>query len=148
MNFFLLQLDYSLVLTSIATLLLGIFVYNAIRGEDLGKVFLLYCLSISWWSFFHALHQTSINKEISIAAARLMTAGGSFLIPTLFVHFVITLLEIQVHRKFLLFLYLLSLAFAALSTTPYMVVDAVPKFYLTFFLVPGPAYLVGVLFFL
>ena len=77
-----------------------------------------------------------------------MTAGGSFFIPTFFVHFIISFLEIRFRRWLIPSLYILSLVFAGLSITSYMIADAVPKFYLRFLLVPGPAYVLGVLFFL
>lgn len=77
-----------------------------------------------------------------------MTAGGSFFIPTFFVHFIFSFLEIRPRKWSIPLLYASSFAFAGLSLTPYMIADAVPKFYLRFLLVPGPAYPFGVLFFL
>jgi signal transduction histidine kinase len=85
---------------------------------------------------------------MSILAAQLMTAGGSFLIPTLFTHFIYSLLGIKTRNRSLVICYVVSALFAGLSFTPYMVTDVVPKFYLRNFLVPGPAYLYAVVFFL
>ena len=77
-----------------------------------------------------------------------MTAGGSFLIPTLFLHFIFSLLELKSRKWLLLSSYMLSLTFAGLSATSYMITDAEPKFYLRYLLKPGPIYPIAVSFFL
>ena len=77
-----------------------------------------------------------------------MTAGGSFLIPTLFLHFIFSLLELKSRKWLLPSAYVLSLIFAGLSATPYMITDAEPKFYLRYLLEPGPIYPLAVFFFL
>src|SRR5438094_2514638 len=77
-----------------------------------------------------------------------MTAGGSFLIPTLFLHFIFSLLELKSRKWLLPSAYTLSLIFACLSATPYMITDAGPKFYLRYLLEPGPIYPLAVFFFL
>jgi signal transduction histidine kinase len=76
-----------------------------------------------------------------------MTAGGSFLIPTLFLHFVITLLERPQSAWILRTAYACSALFALLSFTPLMVQSPAPKLYLNNFFSPGPLYLAGVVFF-
>src|SRR5438445_640104 len=78
------HLSIALGLTTLTTFLLGAFVYFYKRGSNTSKIFLLYCLSISWWSLFQLWHHNSVDKHTSLLAARLMTAGGSFLIPALF----------------------------------------------------------------
>src|SRR5207245_1848979 len=89
------HLSIALGLTTLTTFLLGAFVYFYKRGSNTSKIFLLYCLSISWWSLFQLWHHNSVDKHTSLLAARLMTAGGSFLIPTLFLHFIFSLLELK-----------------------------------------------------
>src|SRR5260370_27391487 len=101
------QLDYALGLTSLTTLLLGIFVFHT-KKSQVGRVFFFYCMSISWWSFLQILHHTSTDKSLSLIAARLLTAGGSFLIPTLFVPFVGPLQDIQRTKALLIVAYTLS----------------------------------------
>jgi two-component system, NtrC family, sensor kinase len=147
MNSALSQHVFALGLTSLATFLLGLFVLISKKGTQIGRIFFFYCLSISWWSFFQLYHQLTLDEDISITAARLMTAGGSFLIPTLFLHFILAFLEIRSRRWMLVCAYALSAVFAILSFTPYVVAGVAPKFYLPEFLVPGPLYVFGVLFF-
>src|SRR5207244_6876787 len=110
MNPALSQHVFALGLTSLATLLLGLFVLISKKGSRIGRIFFFYCLSISWWSFFQIYHQITLDENTSVVAARLMTAGGSFLIPTLFLHFVLTFLEIPSRRWMLICAYLLSAA--------------------------------------
>lgn len=81
-------------------------------------------------------------------AARLMSAGGSFLIPTLFLHFVGTLLKKKARLRLIPFSYALSAIFAALAFTRYLVADVAPKLYLNNLFIPGPIYPLAVLFFL
>src|SRR5438034_3607620 len=142
------HLSIALGLTTLTTFLLGAFVYFYKRGSNTSKIFLLYCLSISWWSLFQLWHHNSVDKHTSLLAARLMTSGGSFLIPTLFLHFVFSLLELKPRKWLLPSAYVLSLIFAGLSATSYMITDAEPKFYLRYLLVPGPIYPIAVFFFL
>ena len=147
MESLLLQLNVALALTSATTLLLGLFVYFSKGNKQIGRVFFFYCLSISWWSFFQIWHQTSPDSDVSRLAAELMTAGGSFFIPTLFVHFVIALLGLNPNKKLLPFLYSLSVLFGALSFTRLMVGEISPEFYLPNFFHAGPLYYLGVVFF-
>lgn len=142
-----LYLTLGLSFTSLTTLLLGLSVYFYKHGSSVGRIFLLYCLSISWWSFFQIWHHNSPDKDAAVLAARLMTAGGSFLIPSLFVHFVHLLLDIR--RKWILRVsYTISFVFAFFSiTSSYMIADATPRFYLRHLLIPGPLYSYAVLFF-
>ena len=142
-----LYLTLGLSVTSLTTLLLGLSVYFYKRGSSVGRIFLLYCLSISWWSFSQIWHHNSPDKDTAVLAARLMTAGGSFLIPSLFVHFVYLLLDIR--RKWILpVAYTISFVFAFFSiTSSYMIADATPRFYLRHLLIPGPLYFYAVIFF-
>ncbi|MES4784484.1 MAG: hypothetical protein C4294_00100 [Nitrospiraceae bacterium] len=146
-NSALLQHVIALSLTSLATFLLGLFVLVSKRNTSIGKIFPLYCFSISWWSFFQSYHQVLSDKQTSILAAQLMSAGGSFLIPSLFLHFVATLIRSQTTLRLVPFSYASTVAFGILSFTPYMVADAAPKFYVKNFFTPGPAYPIAVLFF-
>ncbi|MEW6544421.1 MAG: ATP-binding protein [Nitrospirota bacterium] len=142
------HLALALSLTSSTTLALGLFVLFYKRESPVGRTFFLYCLSIAWWSFFQIFHHFIADKNLSLLAARLMTAGGSFLIPSLFVDFVHRLLGIRERRWLLAVCYALSFAFACLSMTPHMIADTEPKFYLKNLLTPGPLYSYAVLFFL
>jgi signal transduction histidine kinase len=141
------QLIYALGLTSISTLLLGLFVSTRKQGAKLGKIFLAYCLGISWWSFFQILHMSAPDREVSLMWAQVMEVGA-FFIPTLFLHFVSVLLELKLRQWILPAAYTLSFIIAPLNFTPYMINDPVPKFYIKYMIMPGPIYFFAVLFFL
>jgi signal transduction histidine kinase len=136
----------SLSLTSLTTILLGIFVFASKRESQLGKIFFLYCLSISWWSFFQIIHMTSAEEDRALLWAQVMEAGA-FFIPTFYIHFIRTFLNLKTARPILAIVYLLSTIFAALSFTPYMISGAGPKFYFSAVMVPGPLYSLAVIFF-
>ncbi len=148
MNGALLQHTFALTLTSLAVFLLGLLVFYAKKETPLGKVFFVYCMSISWWSLFQALHQSLSDPQQSLLAAQLMTAGGSFLIPSLFLHFVVTLLNAPRPAWLIRGMYAVSALLAILSFTPLMVQSPEPKFYLHNFFSPGPIYPIGVAFFI
>ncbi len=137
----------SLTLTSLTTILLGIFVFASKRESQLGKIFFLYCLSIAWWSFFQILHMTSVEGNRALWWAQVMEAGA-FFIPTFYVHFIRSFLNLKTSRLILASVYLLSSIFAALSFTPYMITGAEPKFYFSAVMMPGPLYPLAVIFFL
>src|SRR2546426_949948 len=62
-------------LTSFATLFLGVFVSILKWKSRISTVFLLYSLSIAWWSFLQILLMTSSTRANAIMWARFMEAG-------------------------------------------------------------------------
>src|SRR2546425_3410341 len=94
MNGPLLYLISALGLTSFATLFLGLLVSILKWKSRISTVFLLYSLSIAWWSFLQILLMTSSTRANAIMWARIMEAGA-FFIPALFVHFVALFLELK-----------------------------------------------------
>ncbi|MBI5745608.1 MAG: GAF domain-containing protein [Nitrospirae bacterium] len=133
-------------LTAFATFLLGIFVFLEKKRERLGIIFFLYCFSISWWSFFELIMATSSNRENAIFWGKLMQAGDIFL-PTLFVHFIVILLDLSLERWKLIALYSISSFFSILCFTPLLISDAQPSDFVPFMIKAGPLYLPMVVFF-
>ena len=140
------HLVLALGLTSITVFLLGTFVYFNKKDSSVGKVFFFYCFFISWWSFNEVLLSTSEHHKEALFWGRMMMAGDWF-IPTLFVHFVIRLLNFKPSRWVLPTVYSTSVVLSGLSFTPYLIADAVPKLFLKYFITPGILYPFGVLFF-
>lgn len=148
MNTFFFHLIASLTLTCLATILLGIFVFVSKRNNPVSKVFLLYSLSISWWSFLQILHMTSPDRVTALWVARIMEAGV-FFIPTLYIHFLCLFLELRNSDWILRSLYGISVALGTLCITPYMVADAVSyRFNIPYMMTPGPLYPIAVVFFI
>lgn len=149
MNFLLLNLFVALLFTAITTLLIGIFVLFKSRGNKTNQIFALYSFSIAGWALIQALANTATNYLTAVFLAKLMVAPV-FFIPTLFLHFVISFLNLDFKNKqwFLRGIYLLSFIFAVLGIfTPYMVADAAPMFFMRYFLVRGSIYDFGLAFF-
>ena len=114
-----LHLVLALSFTSATTLLLGIFVYfqKSRNDFDVGRVFFLYCIGITWWSFFQILHITSQDRASAVMWARIMEIGA-FFIPTFFVHFVWLFLRLDVGKSMIRILYATSFIFASFGITP------------------------------
>jgi signal transduction histidine kinase len=140
------NLAASLALTGVTCLLLGLFVLWRKWAERLGIVFFLWCLSISWWSLFELVIITRTNPEDAFFWSRIMQAGDIFL-PTLFVEFVITLLDVPTPRWKLVGLYATSLLFAILCFTPLIIQGVGERASVPYFITPGPLYLAMVIFF-
>jgi len=146
MNVNFLHLVSALALTSATTLLLGSFILFK-KKNQIGRVFFLYCLSISWWSFFQILHMTAPSREVALLWARIMEVGA-FFIPTLFVHFVVLFLDSKKPKWFLPTGYVLSIIIAGLCMTPLMIDGAEPKYYIKYLMTPGPLYHYALIYFM
>ena len=107
---------------------LGIFVFLNGRNRFLFRIFLIFCLSVAFWSlgyFFTLLPK--VDYPTTIIASRFSHAVGAF-IPITFLHFVLTFLCINKdHRKLLRIGYLVSTAMFFTALTPLVVSDVVSK---------------------
>lgn len=80
---------YSALTTFLTTFFLGVFVYSKKR-EYVNKVFCLYSLSISFWSFFVFLHSAYVNVNLAWYFGRFLHLGA-IMIPVTFFHFTLAL---------------------------------------------------------
>lgn len=138
----------ALLATSIATFIIGVFVYFKNKKIHLNQIFALYSLSIATWSLGQGLHSIAPNITICLFWARLSHVGVVF-IPTLFLHFVFTLLGILKNkRKILISAYFISSFFLFFNLfTKLYIPAAVPKFSLKYYIEPGFFYPFSVVFF-
>lgn len=88
----------SLLLTSILTLILGIFVYFKNKKAKVNRSFFLFSLSISIWSYFQIRMSLAPNESLSLFFGRI-EYFGVILIPAFFLHFVYALLELDVPKR-------------------------------------------------
>lgn len=140
----------SLWLTAITTLFLGIFVLIKNYKNVVNKTFALYSFSICWWGFCQ-IWLIACDKRLTALIWTRIEQVGVFFIPTLFVHFVISLLNIKIKKGILGFAYIVSTFFALLCPTALMMADAVPKKsipYVKYFATPGLAYHLAILYFI
>ena len=136
----------SALLTAVTTLTLAIFVLSRNPKSKLYRIFFLYTISISAWSFPYAFMANAPTEELALLLGHSFNFGVSF-ICVLFVHFVLILLEVDEakRRKAIVPLYLTATVFTILVPTRLMVSGVRPKFGLNYFIDPGPAYYLYVL---
>jgi signal transduction histidine kinase len=149
MKFLYINFVVSLWLTAIVTLAMGIFVLIRNPKNTVNKTFAFYSFAIAWWSFCQ-IWLIACDKKLTALIWTRIEQVGVFFIPTFFVHFVISLLNIKNKRRFLVVSYSLSIIFAFLCATPLMIADAIPKEtvkYVKYFATAGFAYHFAILFF-
>lgn len=149
MQFLYINFVVSLWLTVIAALAMGIFVFIRNPKNIINKTFAFYSFAITWWSFCQ-IWLIACDKKLTALIWTRIEQVGVFFIPTFFVHFVISLLNIKNKRRFLRASYSLSVMFAVLCATPLMMADAIPKekiAYVKYFATAGFAYHFAILFF-
>src|SRR5574341_201113 len=128
----------SSTLTGTLSVLFGVFVYLKNRSSSVNKIFMLLTLSVSLWSFGILGRELSNERIIALSFVRL-SYSGAILIPTLFFHFVSSLLR-KVKKKLILFLYCLSLIFLIFDFTPFFISDVAPILYFRYYGIPGAVF--------
>ncbi|MCQ9207561.1 MAG: ATP-binding protein [Omnitrophica bacterium] len=149
MNFLHVNFILALWVTAITTLLLGIFVLARNRSSIINKTFFFYSSSISLWSFSEIWGIACDSRTTALIWTRIEQVGV-FFIPVLFLHFVISLLEIKDKKWLIKVSYLISSIFAVLSSTSLMIADSVLKPtipYVKRFAIPGLMYHFAILYF-
>ncbi|MBI4357813.1 MAG: GAF domain-containing protein [Candidatus Omnitrophica bacterium] len=133
-------------LTAFTTLAVGVFVYLKNKSSSLHRVFLIYSLTIVWWSFFTALQGMQTDIRWALVWGRLCHVGV-LLIPAFFYYFTtkITgrknpiLLKIGFFISFILTIPMLF--------TPFFIPTERTDAGVNFLPAPGPGYIVIILFF-
>lgn len=119
MNFY----AFSALLNGVAATTLGIFVYSRDPRNPKHLAYGLYCLSLSIWSYFYLAWQLAESKELALLFVRLLM-GGAIMIPVLYLHHMLTLLDrIDTHRRLLQAGYVFGGVFLFFDCTPYFVAD-------------------------
>lgn len=147
MNLPLFNFITALWFTAISSFILGIFVYYKNRKSIVNLTFFLYSLSIAWWSFCQ-IWLVACDKKITALTWTRIEQVGVFFIPTFFVHFVVSFLQLKNKKILVRTGYFLSFFFATLCPTRLMMADAIPKFYVKYFATPGFAYHFAIAFFI
>lgn len=135
--------------TSLATLSLGVFVFLFNRKSEINRIFCFYSLSISVWSFFTAFHAFTSSKSLSLLSAKIMHLGV-LLIPILFFHFCLVILDSYKKYKNKLFVgYLVSFVLIMLNFSTNLIVLRVrPKLGYQYFMDGGILYPILILSFI
>ena len=128
----------SCAITGTLSVLLGTFVYFKNRSSNVNKIGFLLSLSVSLWSWSLFAKEVYIEKTTAIFFIRLAYAGAIF-IPTLFFHFVISLLNLS-KNKLILSFYALSVIFLVFDFTPLFIKDIKPILFFRYYGIPGKVF--------
>ncbi|MDC4203383.1 MAG: ATP-binding protein [Candidatus Manganitrophus sp.] len=129
---------WSSLITFISVFWLGVGVLLHNPHGRVNRQFTLFAVSIAIWGGGRVLYLTSPQHDAALFWARFTIAGTVF-IPTLFLHFVSTLLKSEIN-KVLRFSYAASLLLFAANLTPWMVKDVSIQYQSAYFIDPGPLY--------
>jgi len=139
----------AVLLTFLSTGLLALFVLSIGAGRPVTRLFGIYTLAISAWSFCWFKMISSGTYADSLFWSRFLHYPASF-IPATFLHFVQHLLNIDKEKKQILLrrlFYVLGVVFLSVAFTPGFVATVTPKQVFAYYLEPGPYYLTFLMFF-
>lgn len=129
----------------VITILIGVFVYLKGREEITNRIWGLLCLSVGWWYFGRYMRSTSVNETDALFWCRFLYIGAIF-IPSLFLHFCLSLLRIK-KKKVVITAYILSFIFFISNFTDLFIKSVTSKLF-GFYPVPGIFYPFYLLFFI
>ena len=135
------QFSLGAYLTSLTTCSIALFVFLYNRKSITNKIFSLYSLSISVWSFFTASHALVHSQALSLFLAKMMNIGVLF-IPILFFHFCLVLLNSYEKYKNRLFIgYFICATLIIINFTTSLLIPSVrPKLGYYYFMDAGSVY--------
>jgi len=119
----------SLLVTTIATLLIGVFVYSKNRRAQLNRYFILFTLCVALWGFCLYQHSIATEEMVSLSWARALYIVAAF-IPVFSLRFILLLLGQEREKKWAFTLaYTFGLGFLILNLSgDFLVKSVVPEF--------------------
>ncbi len=128
------------LINGITSTILGIFVLTRNRKEWLYRTYVLFCLSVTIWSYFYFAWQLALDEYLALFYVRGLMAGAIF-IPIFYLHHILELLDIaQKKSKLLIFGYVFAAFSLIFDFTPYFVESVSQKLYFKYWPNPGIAY--------
>lgn len=128
---------------------IGLAIVVSLRGKDRdsGRLFSLWCISISIWAFGVSNQTLAADPGSAWRWSRVLHGSAAF-IPVLFLHFILCYLN-RVRRPLILSLYLLGFGFFLAAVTPstLLIKDVSPILTFRFYPKAGPAYPAFFIFF-
>ena len=147
MNYYEILFNISYLFNTVILLILTVYVFLKNHKNPIYRTYALYSLSIAWWSFFSIFLINASAESEATFWDRVCLIGAIF-IPTTFMHFIATFLQLENKKKLIYLLYCTSIFFVFLDFTPYFIVKTAPIFLLSFFTVPALGYYVFLIFFI
>lgn len=137
-DFFVAHYRLSLFLSSFSSLSLGLFIFIKNARSIVNRMFTIFMVSVSIWSFTQALIGTYPDPTLWLSIARIEHFDHVF-IPSVFLHFVHTLIGIKQRRR-LLVSYAISFVCFCLVPTQLFIREINVESYAKFALEAGPIY--------
>ncbi len=137
LNYFLISLG----LGSVIALLSGIVAFFRNRKRKMNQAWLRLNIFTSVWSLGY-FFMISAESESVAWVSNYVLHGAAIFIPTLYLHFIISLIDrYKKYKAYLYISYVLSLIFTIFNPTHYFVDDVLPKYIFNFVCNAGPLYI-------
>ncbi|MFC1623626.1 ATP-binding protein [Patescibacteria group bacterium] len=147
MNFLLTNHIVALFISCFVTFVVAWIVFFKGRSQKSSKEYFYWAMCVVCWALFTALAYFSTESVKSLFWFR-MVWPFILLIPITSSHFIISFLEINVKRIYIVYAYLISLIFALLAFSPYSVTGVKQFAYFNYVPDLGPISKVHILFFI
>ena len=119
---------------------LGVFLFSRSPQNPKHRTYGLYCLSLSFWSYFYCAWHITESGDTALVFVRLLMAGA-ILIPITHLHHVLTLLNlVDRHRPLLIGGYIATGMFLLSDLTPAFVSAVEPQMGFAYWPRPGVAF--------
>ncbi|MDP3921723.1 MAG: ATP-binding protein [Candidatus Omnitrophota bacterium] len=140
----------SAVLTAVLNFLLLLFVSKFARNQVLKIRFIWYGIAIAWWALFLFLFSFIGDQKLSYLFCQLLH-GSSIFIPPLFFHFLLSYLQIDKKREWVILRisYIVSAFFWLINIfkSEYFILSVTPKLGFPYFMNPGSLYTAWMVYF-
>jgi signal transduction histidine kinase len=127
------------LINGLSATILGIFVLLRRPENSLHRIYALFCLSLSVWSYGYFRWLLANDASDAIFWARGLMAGAVF-IPTTAFHHLIKLIGKKVSQKFIIGNYFFSFFLLLANLEPLIVRDVTAKAFFSFWPNPGPVF--------
>ena len=127
------------ILNFFTSLFLAILIFSKALRIKATRLFAYFCLSITYWSFFYALWLTQTDQVYADFYLRTCMAGV-ILMPAIYYHFIVCLLNKKNCRHLVITNYSLSIFFLFFQYSPLYGHDSAPIFTIRYWLKAGPIF--------
>jgi signal transduction histidine kinase len=127
------------LINGLSATLLGVFVLTRRPESSLHRIYALFCLAISVWSYSYFQWLTAHDVNSAAFWARALMAGAIFIPITAF-HHLVKLINKKISRRFIEANYVFSTLLFLMSFSPWVVRDVTQKDIFPFWPNPGPLF--------
>lgn len=128
------------LLSGIAAIIFGLFVYLKNKQAAINRSYAFLSLSIAIWGLAYYFWPLADNKEQSLISFQILHIGSILIAPS-FLWFVLSLLDLHRNfKKIIILVYIISGFFIIVTPTTLFIKDMVPLYIFHFWAIPGIAY--------